>query len=323
MVWHPTEPSIRKAERRERVGLRFTGTIIPRFPPHSEREDAWMDVIKNRFRRGVETLVDRLCALVDCELAGQRDQLQQIREDYYAAYVSCAEQDVRQTYFASVEDKCSTIDVVRIQADRAGMTPREWFVVRLSTQWARKAASVTYSFPILNRLLGRQEYKEAERRVRVRLREMYEHGDQTSPGPDTPAAPATGLAALLAWQGSASMQPVQAIAASGFAASEPALEGALFGQPDSSKQNDAVQELQRDLQRALLTHTADELSRLSAGEINIIGVDGETIRRIANGTTRKPRADTQRQLRQTLAKLCTSREEKANPGETKRQTRGK
>lgn len=117
----------------------------------------------------------------------------------------------------------------------------------------------------------------------------------------------------MAWQGSAPTLPSPTGSVSVYAASGPDLEGAVFGQSVALESNDAVPKLRKDLQNALVTYSADKLSQFSAGEINNLGVDGETIRRIANGTTRKPRVDTVRQLRQTLTKLQTL--EKANQGE--------
>lgn len=167
-----------------------------------------MDSVKNRFRREVERLVDRFHALADGRLADRRDGLNQVCEDYYAAYVSCAEEDVRRTYFASVEDRRNTFVGVRFQAERAGMTPREWFVTWVSAHWARKAASVTSSFLILNEALEQPRHVEAQRRVRIRLRELYEESDEALPiRYAARVAQASGLGAVLAWQGSAPTPP--------------------------------------------------------------------------------------------------------------------
>jgi hypothetical protein len=259
--------------------------------------DADRDAI-NRFQRALEPLVDRICLLGDSGLADQREELNRIRVDYYEAYVSHGEQFAREI-IGTREDWGTLINMARTMAKPEATTPREWLVQRIAGQWATKARSVTLSFRKLNEMIGRGGHAEAERRMRLQLRELYAEPVIAF---QTPLASATGLAALLNQSPSARPLPSTAIPMSDPTGSDPGLKSVVLDQAASPKSKD-LQELRTALQRALLKYTADELSQLSAGVINVVGVDGETIRRIADGKTRNPHADTRRQLRQTMIKL--------------------
>src|SRR5262245_51105618 len=134
--------------------------------------DADRDAI-TRFQKAFEPLVDRLYSIADSTLAEEREELSRIRVDYYEAYVSHGEQFAREI-IRTREDWRTAIDMARSMAKSEATTPREWVVQRIAAQWATKARAVTLSFRRVNEMIGRGEHAEAELRMRLRLRELYE-----------------------------------------------------------------------------------------------------------------------------------------------------
>jgi hypothetical protein len=264
--------------------------------------DADNDAV-SAFRQAIEPLVDRVCALFDSALADEREQLNRVREDYWAAYVAHGEQFAHEI-ICTPEDRRTAMEMASTMAKSEATTQREWLVTRIATQWATKAKPVTFSFRRLNEVIGRAGHTEAERQMRVRLRELFaERFEMSTITLKVPAAPATGLATLSGWPPLAPPQPAKAMSISSRSESGQALESVALDPAVPIKPIDAYQDLREAIKRALLMYTPDELSQQSAGVINPVGIDGETIRRIADGRTRNPHTDTRRQLRQTMVNL--------------------
>jgi hypothetical protein len=138
------------------------------------------------FRRAIEPLDDELHELADSEIEDQRERLEHIRQRYYSLYPSHCVRFVHEAV-RTPKEWHEVLEMARIMAPSARMTPREWFATQWQKQWATEARLVMAAFRLLDRVIGREDRAEAERRTRTRLRQLHEHA--------VPAA--TGLAAAL------------------------------------------------------------------------------------------------------------------------------
>jgi hypothetical protein len=126
-----------------------------------------------QFRRAIEPLADKLSALADSGLADQSTELAQVREAYFAAYVSHGCQFVSEILPTSADWR-TAIDMARTMAKSEGTTPREWLVGRIAAQWSTTVEPVASSLRLLEKVIGRPGHAGANRRVRVRLRDLYD-----------------------------------------------------------------------------------------------------------------------------------------------------
>jgi hypothetical protein len=144
-------------------------------------------------------LDDELHELADSGNEDQRDLLEQIRERYLATYTSHCLQFVHEAV-RTPEEWHEVTNIARTMAPSTQMSPREWFATQWNRQWGNEAKLATASFALLDRVIGRHERAEAERRTRPRLRQLHEENTAGRPTPLLlvfTTAP-SGLAAALA-----------------------------------------------------------------------------------------------------------------------------
>jgi hypothetical protein len=142
-------------------------------------DDAPRDVL-GRLQQSLEPLQDRLEELGDdSDIDRRRQGRDQICDDYYCTHVDHAERYFHET-LRGREDRLNAAWISERQAPEAGTTPRSWFVNELAKTWSSQAKELTRAYPVLHlvidadRRFGEHGFTEAERRTRVRFRELYD-----------------------------------------------------------------------------------------------------------------------------------------------------
>jgi hypothetical protein len=129
---------------------------------------------ETKFRQTIESLVDELEELADSGTKDYRAALDDIRECYSTAHAAHGCEYVRETLCSTTQDWRTTLEIAGTMARSARTTPRSWLINRVSEQWNKKCQGVTSCYVLIDGLLGPRGHAEAERRTRVRIREIYD-----------------------------------------------------------------------------------------------------------------------------------------------------
>jgi hypothetical protein len=132
------------------------------------------------FREAIEALVDKLYSIADNGVPDHQNRLGEIREEYCSAYILHGVQFARDLIL-NPEDWRTAKSMARTMAKSEGTSAREWFIERVAGKWAAKARVETQSLRLLYKVIGRTESAEAHRRMRVRLRELYDEQPDAPP----------------------------------------------------------------------------------------------------------------------------------------------
>jgi hypothetical protein len=138
--------------------------------------------VLGRLRQSIGPLQDRLEGLADDPDIDRRQGRDQICDDYYRTHVNHAEQYLHET-LRSPEDRLNAAWISERQAPEAGTTPCGWLVNQLAKTWTSQAKELTRVYPVLylvidaDRRFGEEDgFAEAERRTRIRFRELCDGG---------------------------------------------------------------------------------------------------------------------------------------------------
>jgi hypothetical protein len=170
-----------------------------------------MDDAETKFRRTIESLVNELEELADSGIEDHRASLDRIRESYYSAYAVHGCEYVRETFCSTPEDWHGILEIAGTMARSARTTPRSWLINTFSEQWSKKCQAVTSSYVLVDGVLGPRGHAEAERRARIRFREIYDEQAATDTHPvepmQSPVAEAPAITAGVVSEPVPSLQP--------------------------------------------------------------------------------------------------------------------